>query len=193
MQPSPVCFCGPSGAGKSTLLKRLMNEYPSAFAFSVSHTTRKPRDGETHGKDYFFVERNDMLSAIKNAEFIEHAEFSGNLYGTSKKAVNDVIHSGKICVLDVDVQGVKSLKKTDLKPIYIFIMPPSVDELEKRLRNRGTETEASLKKRLDAAQAELEYSKEKDAFHHIIVNDNLDRAYALLKEILIDNIRKVSA
>jgi guanylate kinase len=192
MKHRPVCFCGPSGAGKSTLLKRLMNEFPNAFAFSVSHTTRKPRDGESHGKDYYFVERDDMLKAIKAGEFIENAEFSGNMYGTSTKAVNDVMNNGKICVLDVDVQGVKSLKKTDLNALYIFIMPPSIDELEKRLRNRGTETETSLKKRLDAAQSEQDYSKEKDAFHHIIVNDNLDDAYARLREILIDDIKQIA-
>jgi guanylate kinase len=191
MMQRPVCFCGPSGAGKSTLLKRLMNEFPTAFAFSVSHTTRKPRMGESNGKDYYFVERDEMLRAIKNGEFIENAEFSGNLYGTSKKAVSDVVSSGKICVLDVDVQGVKSLKTTDLNPVYIFIMPPSIDELEKRLRNRGTETESSLKKRLDAAQSELDYCKEKDAFHHIIVNDNLEEAYGKLRDILFDSIQKV--
>ena len=92
----------------------------------MSHTTRKPRNGEVNGKEYHFVERESMLQAIANSEFIESAEFSGNLYGTSKKAVEDVISSGRLCVLDIDVQGVKSLKKTSLNPIYIFIKPPSI-------------------------------------------------------------------
>ena len=187
----PVVFCGPSGSGKSTLLKKLMGEFPTAFAFSVSHTTRKPRPGEMHGREYYFIEREEMLKAIQNNEFIESAEFSGNLYGTSKKAVQDILNTGRICVLDIDVQGVKSLKKTDLNPLYIFLKPPSMDILEKRLRERGTETEESLKKRLDAANAEIEYSNEKDAFHHIIVNDSLDLSYQKLKEVLILMIDEV--
>jgi guanylate kinase len=184
----PIVFCGPSGSGKSTLLKKLMSEYPTAFAFSVSHTTRKPRNGEINGRDYHFVERDDMLKSISMNDFIENAEFSGNLYGTSKKAVEDVISSGRICVLDIDVQGVKSLKKTNFNPIYIFIKPPGIEELEKRLRDRGTETEASLQKRLSAAHAEMEYANEKNAFHHIIVNDNLDVAFEKLRGILIKEI-----
>jgi len=187
----PVVFCGPSGSGKSTLLKKLMGEFPTAFAFSVSHTTRKPRPGETHGKEYFFTEREEMLKAIHKSEFIESAEFSGNIYGTSRKAVQDVLNTGRICVLDIDVQGVKSLKRTDLNPLYIFIKPPSIEALEKRLRDRGTETEESLKKRLDAAHAEMEYSKEKDAFHHIIVNDSLDIAYEKLKGVLLRYIDEI--
>lgn len=184
----PIVFCGPSGSGKSTLLKSLMKEYPTAFAFSVSHTTRKPRNGEVNGREYHFVERESMLQAIANSEFIESAEFSGNFYGTSKKAVEDVISSGRLCVLDIDVQGVKSLKKTSLNPIYIFIKPPSIEELEKRLRERGTETEETLRKRLNAADAEIEYSKEKGAFHHIILNDNFELAYEKLKGILHQDI-----
>ena len=154
----------------------------------MSHTTRKPRNGEVNGREYHFVERDDMLKAIENSEFIENAEFSGNLYGTSKKAVEDVISSGRLCVLDIDVQGVKSLKKTSLNPIYIFIKAPSIEVLEKRLRDRGTETEATLEKRLSAAKSELEYSLEKGAFHHIILNDNFDLAYEKLKGILHQDI-----
>ncbi len=180
----PVVFCGPSGTGKSTLIKRLMNEYPSAFAFSVSHTTRKPREGEKDGREYHFVSREQMLKAVENNEFLEHAEFSGNIYGTSKKAVEDVLSSGRICALDVDIQGVLSLKKTDLNPIYLFIKPPSMDILEKRLRDRGTETDESVRKRLETALRELEYEKKGDLFDHVIVNDNLDLAYEKLKEIL---------
>lgn len=111
------------------------------------------------------------------------------MYGTSKRAVQDVLSSGRICVLDVDIQGVKNLKKTDLNPLFLFIKPPSLDELEKRLRERGTETEESLQKRLDTARDELEYEKsERNAFDHVIVNDDLEKAYDKLKSILANLI-----
>lgn len=189
----PIVFCGPSGTGKSTLLKRLMAEYPNAFAFSVSHTTRAPRAGEQNGREYHFVTREQMVAAVANNEFLESAEFSGNMYGTSKKAVEQVLASGRICALDIDVQGVKNLKKTDLNPIYLFVKPPSVDELEKRLRQRKTETEESLRKRLDTAQVELEYEKtDPSAFDYVIVNDDLDQAYEKLKEIVKPQIDQIN-
>nr|KAF6348672.1 guanylate kinase 1 [Myotis myotis] len=142
--PRPVVLSGPSGAGKSTLLKRLLQEHGSIFGFSVSHTTRDPRPGEENGKDYYFVTREVMQRDIAAGDFIEHAEFSGNLYGTSKAAVRVVQAMNRICVLDVDLQGVRNLKKTDLRPIYIFVQPPTLEVLEQRLRQRNTETEESL-------------------------------------------------
>ena len=187
----PIVFCGPSGSGKSTLLKRLMAEYPTAFAFSVSHTTRKPRAGELDGREYHFVSREDILKAIENHEFLEHAEFSGNIYGTSKRAVQTVLSSGRICALDVDIEGVRNLKKTDLNPIYCFVKPPSLEVLEARLRERNTETPESLSKRLERAKVELEFERVENSFDHVIVNDNLDAAYAKLKDILISQIDQV--
>ncbi|EPQ01425.1 Guanylate kinase [Myotis brandtii] len=171
--PRPVVLSGPSGAGKSTLLKRLLQEHGSIFGFSVSH--------------YYFVTREVMQRDIAAGDFIEHAEFSGNLYGTSKAAVRVVQAMNRICVLDVDLQGVRNLKKTDLRPIYIFVQPPSLEVLapqEQRLRQRNTETEESLAKRLATAQADMESSKEPGLFDLIIVNDNLDKAYWSLKEAL---------
>ncbi|XP_057163266.1 guanylate kinase isoform X2 [Ursus arctos] len=157
--PRPVVLSGPSGAGKSTLLKRLLQEHGSVFGFSVSHTTRDPRPGEENGKDYYFVTREVMQQDIAAGDFIEHAEFSGNLYGTSKAAVRAVQAMNRICVLDVDLQGVRNIKKTDLRPIYIFVQPPSLEVLEQRLRQRNTETEESLAKRLAAARVDMESSE----------------------------------
>ncbi|XP_014458226.2 guanylate kinase isoform X1 [Alligator mississippiensis] len=188
--PRPVVLSGPSGAGKSTLLKKLLKDYENIFGFSVSHTTRQPRPGEVNGKDYHFVTREDMLKDVNAGEFIEHAEFSGNMYGTSKAAVQAVQAQNQICVLDVDMQGVKNIKKTDLNPIYISIQPPSLDVLEKRLRERQTETEESLQKRLKAAHVDLELSKEPGLFNLIIINDDLEVAYLKLKEILAEEIKK---
>ncbi|XP_065523025.1 guanylate kinase isoform X4 [Lathamus discolor] len=127
--PRPVVLSGPSGAGKSTLLKKLFKDYENVFGFSVSHTTRQPRPGEVNGKDYHFVTREEMQKEIDAGEFIEHAEFSGNMYGTSKGAVQAVQAQNQICVLDIDIQGVKNIKKTDLNPIYISVQPPSLDIL----------------------------------------------------------------
>lgn len=182
---------GPSGAGKSTLLKRLLQEHGSVFGFSVSHTTRDPRPGEENGKDYYFVTREVMQRDIAAGDFIEHAEFSGNLYGTSKAAVRAVQAMNRICVLDVDLQGVRNIKKTDLRPIYIFVQPPSLDVLEQRLRQRNTETEESLAKRLAAARVDMESSKEQGLFDLVIINDNLDTAYQTLEEALSEEMKNV--
>ncbi|XP_047584989.1 guanylate kinase isoform X2 [Lutra lutra] len=189
--PRPVVLSGPSGAGKSTLLKRLLQEHGSVFGFSVSHTTRDPRPGEENGKDYYFVTREVMQRDIAAGDFIEHAEFSGNLYGTSKAAVRAVQAMNRICVLDVDLQGVRNIKKTDLRPIYIFVQPPSLDVLEQRLRQRNTETEESLTKRLAAARVDMESSKEQGLFDLVIINDNLDTAYRTLEEALSEEIKNV--
>ncbi|KAM8936515.1 guanylate kinase isoform 4-T4 [Lycaon pictus] len=164
--PRPVVLSGPSGAGKSTLLKRLLQEHGSIFGFSVSHTTRDPRPGEENGKDYYFVTREVMQRDIAAGDFIEHAEFSGNLYGTSKAAVRAVQAMNRICVLDVDLQG------------------------EQRLRQRNTETEESLAKRLAAAQVDMESSKEQGLFDLVIINDNLEKAYRALEEALSEEIKK---
>ncbi|NP_001086807.1 guanylate kinase 1 S homeolog [Xenopus laevis] len=191
--PRPVVLTGPSGAGKSTLLKMLMREYEGLFGFSVSHTTRKPRPGEVHGKDYHFVTLEDMKKGVERGDFIEHAVFSGNMYGTSTAAVQAVQANNQICILDIDMQGVKSIKKTRLNPIYISIHPPSVQILEKRLRDRNTESEESLQKRLNAAIADLEISKEPGLFDAIIVNDDLEEAYTKLKGILGEEIKQTQS
>ncbi|XP_036374657.1 guanylate kinase isoform X2 [Megalops cyprinoides] len=189
--PRPVVLSGPSGAGKSTLLKRLMKEYEGVFGFSVSHTTRNPRPGEENGKDYHYVSREAMQEGIANGEFIENAEFTGNMYGTSKASVQDVQAKNLICILDIDMQGVKNIKKTDLNPIYVSIQPPSMEILEKRLRDRQTESEESLQKRLEAAHIDMELSKEPGIFDVVIINDDLEEAYSKLKEVLIEEITKV--
>ncbi|KAM9475897.1 guanylate kinase 1b isoform 2-T2 [Clarias gariepinus] len=189
--PRPVVLSGPSGAGKSTLLKRLMQEYEGVFGFSVSHTTRNPRPGEENEKDYHFTTREKMQEGINNGDFIENAVFSGNMYGTSKSAIEDVQAQNLICILDIDLQGVKNIKQTDLNPIYISIQPPSIEILEQRLRSRQTETEESLQKRLEAARIDMELSKDPGIFDIVIINDDQDTAYKALKYALIEEIQKV--
>lgn len=186
MKARPLVLFGPSGCGKSTLKNRLLKDYPEKFGFSVSHTTRSPRPGETNGKEYHFTNRELMQKAIDAGEFIESAIYNQNLYGTSKKAVQDVLDAGKVCLLDIDMQGVISLKKTDMDCYYIFVKTPSIEELERRLRARGTETEESLSRRLNIAKEELAYAEVPGNFHSVIINDDLDKAYTEFK----NNIHK---
>ena len=184
MAGRPIVVSGPSGTGKSTLLKKLMSEYPDKFGFSVSNTTRNPRNGEKDGIDYYFSTVKQFQKMIDNKEFIEWAQFSGNYYGTSiaaVKHVSDVLK--RTCILDIDMQGVKSVKKTDLNARYLFLSPPSIEELRKRLQNRGTETPESLEKRVGAAAAEMEYAKT-GAHDKIIINDDLEKTYKEFKEFI---------
>ncbi|XP_071443540.1 guanylate kinase [Hetaerina americana] len=192
--PRPLILCGPSGSGKSTLLKRLLSEFDSAFGFSVSHTTRKPREGEVDGRDYHFVsDPEDMKAAVSRGEFLESAIFSGNMYGTSKSAVQAVCSKGKICVLDIDVQGVQQVRQQNLDPppLLVFIRPPSLEVLEERLRLRATETEDSLLRRLETARSELEYGESPGNFDLVVVNDVIDKAYEELKEFILPEITKL--
>ncbi|KTG40593.1 hypothetical protein cypCar_00018696 [Cyprinus carpio] len=169
----------------------MLDEYFDTLIFLSADTTRNPRPGEENGKDYHFVTREKMQEGIDNGEFIENAEFSGNMYGTSKSSIEDVQAHNLICILDVDIQGVKNIKKTDLNPIYISIQPPSIEILEKRLRDRQTETEDSLQKRLEAARIDMELSKEPGVFDMVIINDDLEEAYEKLRSVLIEEIEKV--
>lgn len=186
MRHQPIVICGPSGSGKSTLLKRLLAENKDKLAFTTSHTTRKPRMGEINGREYHFVSREEMEKMIRNNEFIEHTEFSGNLYGTSKMAVQEALNTGKMFILELDIEGVRALSNIDLfKPRFIFIKPPSKQLLIERLSSRGTETVEALKKRLERADEELKFAESGEVqFDEILVNDNLDETYAKLKRSL---------
>jgi len=169
---------GPSGVGKSTILKKMMADFPDSFGFSISHTSRNPREGEKDGVDYHFSNKEQMQAEVDQGLFIESATFGGNMYGTSKRAVRDVAEQNKICILDIDEQGVKNLKSiTDISPLFCFIKPPSVEILAERLKSRGTETEESFNKRMATAKSAIDYA-DSGAYDCVVVNDDLDRCYA---------------
>jgi len=190
--PRPMILCGPSGSGKTSLMRKLTDEFKDAFGFSVSHTTRNPRPGEKDGKDYHFVSRETFEKLVDDGAFLEHAIFSGNMYGTSRAAVENVRDHGKICILDIDVQGVKAIKKTDLHPHYIFVKPQKIEDLENRLRGRKTETEESLKKRLAVAASEIEYGTTPGNFDIVIENHIIEDAYSELRQFLLPHINAAS-
>lgn len=185
----PIVISGPSGSGKSTILKRLFADHPDTFGFSVSHTTRSPRPGEQDGREYNFTNQEAFLALVRDGGFIEHAKFGGNYYGTSVEAVKDVAEKGRICVLDIEMEGVKQVKKTDLGARFLFLSPPSLKILEERLRGRGTDDEESVKKRLEQADKEMAFAKEKGVHDRIIVNDDLNRAYQEVEEWVVDGGR----
>jgi guanylate kinase len=163
-------------------------EFAEELGFSTSHTTRGPRPGEEDGREYHFSTREKMQPMIDAGEFVESCEVHGNLYGTSAAAVRQVTEDGKICILDIDVQGakkVKANKTANLDCRYVFIAPPSFEALEARLRGRGTEDEDKMQIRLKNARAEVEFSKEKGFWDRVIVNDNLENAYAEFKEFVL--------
>ncbi|XP_033146474.1 guanylate kinase 2 isoform X2 [Brassica rapa] len=180
----PIVISGPSGVGKGTLITMLMKEFPSMFGFSVSHTTRSPRCMEKNGVHYHFTEKNVMEKEINDGKFLEFASVHGNLYGTSIESVEVVTDSGKRCILDIDVQGARSVKASSLDAMFIFVCPPSMKELEDRLRARGTETEEQIQKRLRNAEAEIRAGKSSGIFGHILYNDNLEECYKSLKDLL---------
>ena len=183
----PIVMCGPSGVGKGTLINRLMADFPGKFGFSVSHTTRAPRPGETDGVHYNFVEKAAMEADIAEGKFLEHAHVHENIYGTSLAAVEAVATKGQVCVLDIDVQGAEIVKKSTLDALFVFIAPPSMEELEKRLRGRGTEKEESIQKRLANAAGEMAKTEVDGFFHAVIINDDLEKAYGELKTVVIDD------
>lgn len=185
-----IVIVGPSGVGKSTLIKRLMTEYAGRFGFSVSHTTRQPRPGEIDGKDYNFTTVDKMKAAIEAGKFIEHANVHGNFYGTSFEAVETVVNSGRICLLDIDVQGAEQMKKSslDAASAYMFVAPPSTGDLESRLRGRGTETEEKIQLRLANARKEMSFAEQQPSFFGmVLVNGELEKAYADFRSFMKKN------
>jgi guanylate kinase len=174
MEGKLLIFCAPSGAGKSTIVQHLMQLDPR-LAFSISATSRKPRGGEQHGREYYFITPDQFRTKIENNEFVEWEEvYPGQYYGTLRSEVERIWQAGQHALFDIDVAGGMNLKEAfGEQALSVFVSPPSLEVLEQRLRSRGTDDEASMKKRLGKARYEMGFAPR---FDHVLVNDLLDDA-----------------
>lgn len=175
-----IVLSGPSGSGKSTVIKQLM-EKRGNIHFSVSYTTRQPRAGEVDGVSYNFVDRAEFERMIANHEFLEYAEYSGNYYGTSLKVIEEKQAAGMDVLLDIEVQGAANVRAKCPGAVLVFIVPPTYEELERRLRGRNTDDEETICKRLNRA---LEEIKEIDMYDYLVVNDQVSAAASELDAIM---------
>ena len=167
-----LVISGFSGVGKGTVIRHLMNTYPN-YAFSVSATTRPPREGEVHGKDYFFLEPETFEQWVEEEKFLEYARFFNKAYGTPKDHVEELRESGKTVVLDIEVEGARNVMKACPEAVSIYLIPPSAQELQRRIRGRGTETEEQIRDRMKKALAEADVVPE---YHYLVVNDRVEEA-----------------
>jgi len=178
-----VVISGPSGVGKGTICKKIMEIVNAKY--SVSTTTRSPRDGEVEGVDYFFVTKEEFEEKIKNGEFLEYNVYNDNYYGTSKKVVLDMIDKGINALLEIDVNGAYNIKKIFPEALLVYIAPPSIEILRQRLIDRGTESVEVIDKRMEIAKSEL---KRIDFYDVVVINDNLDKAVLEVKENILKKI-----
>lgn len=171
---------GSSGVGKGTVIEGFLKRNPN-FSLSISYTTREKREGEVHGINYFYVSKEEFLQGIKNDEFLEWAEFSGNYYGTKKSFVKECLENNKDLILEIETQGALQIKEKMPEAVLIFIAPPSYQDLELRLRSRKTDSEEAILKRLDFVKLEIRNSERYD---YRIINDRLEDAITELEKII---------
>ncbi|MBS4899692.1 MAG: guanylate kinase [Clostridiales bacterium] len=176
-----IIISGYSGTGKGTVVKRLLEKYDERYALSISATTREPRDGEIDGREYFFKSKEEFEEMIANEELIEHACYVDNYYGTPKSYVEDRLNEGRNVILEIEIQGALKVKELFPDSVLIFLLPPSVEELEKRLLSRGTETDELVNARLARAVVESESVYNYD---YIVINDDIEECVDTINGII---------
>ena len=183
-----IVISGASGTGKGTVCKKLLSDLPK-ISYSISATTRQPRQGEVDGREYYFLSVDEFKQWIADEKFLEFAEVYGNFYGTPLNKIEEQLNRGEDVLLEIDVQGALNVKKKCPDGVYIFLLPPSLEELKRRIEGRGTETPESLSRRLKNAVAEIQIGREYD---YVVVNDTVDNAAAQIKSILVAERCKVA-
>ena len=175
-----VVVSGLSGAGKGTICKRLLEKYPD-YVLSVSATSRKPREGEEHGREYFFITKEEFEDRINQGKLLEFAQYVGNYYGTPKDWVEEQLNAGKDIVLEIELQGAFQVRKKIPEAVLIFVLPPAMEELKRRLVNRGTETMEEIDRRIQRAMEEIEFVPEYD---YVIINEDVEKSVDMLHNIV---------
>ncbi|MBR2518562.1 MAG: guanylate kinase [Selenomonadaceae bacterium] len=183
-----IVISGASGTGKGTVCKKILAEMSNVF-YSISATTRKPRQGEVDGREYYFLSVDEFKQWIADEKFLEYAEVYGNFYGTPLNKIEEQLNRGEDVLLEIDVQGALNVKKKCPDGVYIFLLPPSLEELKRRIEGRGSETPESLSRRLKNAVAEIQIGREYD---YAVVNDTIENAAAQIKSILVAERCKVT-
>ena len=179
---------GPSGAGKGTICKALLNKNDQ-IKLSVSATTRKPRNGEVHGVNYFFIEKEEFTKMIENGEFLEYAQIYDNFYGTPKAAIIECLEKGQDVILEIEMQGARQIKEVFPEGVFIFVLPPSLEELKSRIVGRGTETQEEIEKRFSCAFEEINQIVNYDYF---IVNEDIEKSVSDVEAIICAEKNKVT-
>lgn len=176
-----IVLSGPSGVGKGTVRKAVFSRPDAKFEYSISMTTRKPREGEKNGIDYFFKSRDEFEQLIEKGKLLEYAEYVGNYYGTPVDYVKETLESGKDVFLEIEVQGAKQVREKFPEGLFIFLMPPSLEELQSRIVGRGTESVELINNRMDAARKEIELM---NLYDYVVENDNVERAVDKINAIV---------
>ena len=176
-----IIISGFSGTGKGTAIKKLLELYPNDYCLSISATTRNPREGEVHGREYFFKTKEDFEEMIMKQELIEYTQYVDNYYGTPKEYVEDQMDAGHNIILEIEIDGALNVKKLYSDALLIFLLPPSIKELEKRLRERGTESEDVIADRIKRASEESKVIREYD---YVVVNDTIDDCVSTIHNIV---------
>ncbi|MBO4290171.1 MAG: guanylate kinase [Lachnospiraceae bacterium] len=177
-----IVVSGFSGVGKGTVIKKLMDKYPDDYTFSVSATTRAPREGEVNGREYFFISKPLFELMIRDNKLLEYTEYQGNYYGTPLEFTEKMLAAGKSVIFDIEVNGAMNISKTELPKVLIYILPPSVEELAKRLKGRKSETKEQIRGRMEAAVRESSYIP---AYDVILVNDKVEETAEELRQLAI--------